>query len=160
RDLCSGPGKLAQALGITGAPDAHPLDAPPLFLLEGGRGPPSRIVTRTRVGITRAHDLPPRFCARGKSPVSRREPAPGTSSAPFREDATRSRRRQYMSTVPGPRPDGPLPRPGAPERREAPRESEPDRRETAPARETPEWMPEPYDPEREIEPAREPAAVP
>ncbi|MHB1170847.1 MAG: hypothetical protein ACYC28_16350 [Longimicrobiales bacterium] len=65
-----------------------------------------------------------------------------------------------MSTVPGPRRDGPLPRPGAPERREAPHEPEPDRRETAPAREAPEWMPEPYDPEREVEPAREPAGVP
>lgn len=71
RDLCSGPGKLAQALGITGALDAHPLDAPPLFILEGGRVPPSRIVTCTRVGITRAHDLPLRFYERGNPHVSR-----------------------------------------------------------------------------------------
>lgn len=65
-----------------------------------------------------------------------------------------------MSTVPGPRPDGPLPRPGAPDRREPPRESEPERRETQPAREAPDWLPEPYDPERERETVQEPAGVP
>lgn len=65
-----------------------------------------------------------------------------------------------MSTVPGPRPDGPLPRPGAPERREPPHENEPDRREAAPQRDTPEWLPEPYEPGRAPDPALEPAAVP
>src|SRR5690606_41920621 len=71
RDRCSGRGKHGQALGITVALDAHPLDAPPLFFLEGGRVPPSRIVTCTRVGITRAHDLPLRFYERGNPHVSR-----------------------------------------------------------------------------------------
>ncbi|HEU5211080.1 MAG TPA: DNA-3-methyladenine glycosylase [Longimicrobiales bacterium] len=71
RDLCSGPGKLAQALGITGAQDGHPLDSPPLCILEGARVPARRVVTRTRVGITRAHDLPLRFYERGNPHVSR-----------------------------------------------------------------------------------------
>lgn len=65
-----------------------------------------------------------------------------------------------MSTVPGPRPDGPLPRPGAPAEREVQREDERERREAAPAPEQPDWMPEPFDPEREQQPVQEPAAVP
>lgn len=65
-----------------------------------------------------------------------------------------------MSTVPGPRPDAPFPRPGSPAEREPQREDERERRETAPARESPEWLPEPFDPERERQPVQEPAGVP
>lgn len=64
-----------------------------------------------------------------------------------------------MSTVPEPRPDGPLPQPGAPAERD-PREIERERREALPSREGPDWLPEPYEPGREQDPAREPAAVP
>ena len=64
-----------------------------------------------------------------------------------------------MSTVPAPRPGGPLPRPGAPAEREPPRE-QPERREASPTREEPDWLPQPYDPQRESEPMREPASVP
>lgn len=67
-----------------------------------------------------------------------------------------------MATVPGPRPDRPLPTPGVPaevpEREyeeEEERHASPDRSEP-----TPEWAPEPFDPEREhIEPTA-PVAVP
>lgn len=71
RDLCSGPGKLAQALAITGTLDGHPLDRPPLSIVEGARIPPRRIVTAERIGITRAHDWPLRFYERGNPHVSR-----------------------------------------------------------------------------------------
>lgn len=71
RDLCSGPGKLAQALGITGALDAHPLDVPPLYILDSTPVHTRRIVATTRVGITRALDWPLRFYERGNPHVSR-----------------------------------------------------------------------------------------
>ena len=63
-----------------------------------------------------------------------------------------------MATVPGPRPDRPLPTPGMPAEPERDYEEEEERR-AAPDN-VPSWEPEPYDPEREyIEPA-EPAMVP
>ncbi len=71
RDLCSGPGKLAQALGITGSLNAHSLDAAPLCIVGGPRVPARRVVTCTRVGVTRAHDWPLRFYERGNPHVSR-----------------------------------------------------------------------------------------
>jgi len=36
RELCSGPGRLTEALGITGALDGHPLARPPLWVELGG----------------------------------------------------------------------------------------------------------------------------
>jgi hypothetical protein len=62
-----------------------------------------------------------------------------------------------MATVPGPRPDRPLPPPGVPQER--PREHEDEERQASPG-ETPSWEPEPYDPDREtVEPAA-PVGVP
>ncbi len=71
RDLCSGPGKLAQALGITGALDGHALDAPPLWIVHGRRVAAKHVVTCARIGVTRAHDWPLRFYQRGNPHVSR-----------------------------------------------------------------------------------------
>jgi DNA-3-methyladenine glycosylase len=69
RALCSGPGKLCQALGITGEHDGLPLDAAP-FLLEP-RDEAPEIVTGPRIGITRATELSWRY-ALARSPfVSR-----------------------------------------------------------------------------------------
>jgi hypothetical protein len=63
-----------------------------------------------------------------------------------------------MATVPGPRPDRPLPTPGVPEERPE-REYEEEEQQASPG-ETPSWEPEPYDPEREhVEPGT-PAGVP
>lgn len=59
RLLCSGPGRLAQALGISGVHDGAPLDEPPFRLL-----PPVAPVafdTTTRIGITKAADLLRRY---------------------------------------------------------------------------------------------------
>lgn len=70
RMLCAGPGRLAQALGITGHHDHLPLLAPPFSLRRGASG--HEIVTGPRIGITRAADLPWRFGARGSAFLSRR----------------------------------------------------------------------------------------
>ena len=70
RLLCSGPGRLCQALGITAAHDGLPLDAPPFAVLAA---PEEVAVARgPRVGITRAADLPWRYGLAGSSFVSRR----------------------------------------------------------------------------------------
>ena len=69
RDLCSGPGKLTQALGIIGADDgASILEAP--FALEPPRCPVEVLETR-RVGITKAAELPWRYVVRGSCWLSR-----------------------------------------------------------------------------------------
>ena len=76
RDLCSGPGKLTEALGIGLDVDRAPLNEPPFEVREPddewadvdvGCGP--------RIGITRAADLPWRFCARDSRYLSRPLPA-------------------------------------------------------------------------------------
>jgi DNA-3-methyladenine glycosylase len=69
RLLCSGPGRLTQALGITGAHNGHALDRPPFALL-----PPHEareVVATRRIGITRAADEPWRYLAAGSRYVSR-----------------------------------------------------------------------------------------
>ena len=52
RSLCSGPGKLCQALGISRVHDGFPLDEPPFELLAREAEPP--IAVGPRIGITRA----------------------------------------------------------------------------------------------------------
>jgi len=69
RALCSGPGKLAQALAITGADDGFFGDEPP-FRLEPATASPD-IVTTPRVGISKATDVPWRYLIRGSQWVSR-----------------------------------------------------------------------------------------
>jgi DNA-3-methyladenine glycosylase len=69
RALCSGPGKLCQALGITREQDGRPLDVAP-FRLEARRQAPE-IVTGPRVGITRATELSWRYALAGSPYVSR-----------------------------------------------------------------------------------------
>jgi len=69
RALCSGPGKLCQALGVTGDHDGRPLDEPPFELLQ--RAEPPQIVTGQRIGITRAADLRWRYGLAGSPFLSR-----------------------------------------------------------------------------------------
>jgi DNA-3-methyladenine glycosylase len=69
RLLCSGPGKLCQALAITQVHDGFALDRPPFELRE--RAAPVEVITGPRVGITRAADLPWRYAEAGSSYVSR-----------------------------------------------------------------------------------------
>jgi DNA-3-methyladenine glycosylase len=82
--LCSGPGKLTQALGVE-------LDLDGVDLLAGGPlrleppppgQPPPALVVAPRIGITKAAALPWRFCAAGSRHVSR--PWPPGLGAPRR----------------------------------------------------------------------------
>jgi DNA-3-methyladenine glycosylase len=72
RSLCSGPGKLCQALGITRdldgllMPDADVVVLPPAVI------PPFEVATTPRIGITKAADWPLRFLVRGNPHVSGR----------------------------------------------------------------------------------------
>ena len=69
RQLCSGPGKLCQALGITREHDGLALDVPP-FRLEA-RAEVREIVTGPRIGITRATELRWRYGEAGSPFLSR-----------------------------------------------------------------------------------------
>jgi DNA-3-methyladenine glycosylase len=70
RALCSGPGKLCQALGITRAQDGLPLDEPPFELHARESEPP--LVVGPRIGITRAVEQPWRYGLAGSPFLSRR----------------------------------------------------------------------------------------
>ena len=70
RALCSGPGKLCEALGITIKHSELPLDAPPIALHARTEKP--EIVTGLRIGITKAVDLPWRYGLKGSRFVSKR----------------------------------------------------------------------------------------
>jgi DNA-3-methyladenine glycosylase len=72
RLLCSGPGRLTQALALTGAHDGLMLDRPPFRLLPRTTAPET--VASPRVGITRASDLPWRYSVRNSTFVSRPRP--------------------------------------------------------------------------------------
>ena len=69
RLLCAGPGRLCQALAITRDHDGLPLDRPP-FRLRPRTGDVD-VVATTRVGITRAAELPWRLCLAGSRFLSR-----------------------------------------------------------------------------------------
>ncbi|MBV8849100.1 MAG: DNA-3-methyladenine glycosylase [Methylobacteriaceae bacterium] len=72
RLLCSGPGRLCQALAITREHDGRALDEPP-FALEPRESEPA-IAVGLRIGITRAVELPWRFVEAHSPFVSRKIP--------------------------------------------------------------------------------------
>ena len=69
RLLCSGPGRLGQALGVTHELDGAPLDAPPFELIE--RKAPVGLLTGPRIGITKAAERPWRYGLAGSRFLSR-----------------------------------------------------------------------------------------
>ena len=69
RLLCSGPGRVGQALGITHALNGLALDRPP-FELIARHGKPE-IATGVRIGITKAADLPWRYGLAGSRFLSK-----------------------------------------------------------------------------------------
>jgi DNA-3-methyladenine glycosylase len=79
KSLCSGPGKLTQALGITMAHNGASFRDSPLQIWSADSMTGSRpvdgtreIVQTTRIGITKAADQPLRFYIRGNRYISRR----------------------------------------------------------------------------------------
>jgi DNA-3-methyladenine glycosylase len=72
RALCSGPGRLCQALGVTGEHDGLALDRSPFRL--GERKEVPEIVTAPRIGITRATELSWRYLEADSRYVSRGRP--------------------------------------------------------------------------------------
>jgi DNA-3-methyladenine glycosylase len=77
RELCSGPGKLTEALGIDLEWNGAPVTEPPFELR--GRSEEWRdveVMTAPRVGITKATELPWRFCAAASAYLSRPVPVP------------------------------------------------------------------------------------
>src|SRR5258708_23891368 len=70
RSLCSGPGKLTEALGITDQHNELPLDKPPIAL--HARTDKPEIVAGLRIGITKAVELPWRYGLKGSKFLSKR----------------------------------------------------------------------------------------
>jgi DNA-3-methyladenine glycosylase len=70
RLLCSGPGRLCQALAITRDQDGLRIDRPPFELRERREVP--EIVVGPRIGITKAVDWPWRYGLAGSQYLSRR----------------------------------------------------------------------------------------
>lgn len=69
RLLCSGPGRLCEALGVTSAHNALALDRPPFALF--ARTEPVEVVAGPRIGITKAVEKPWRYGLKGSRFLSK-----------------------------------------------------------------------------------------
>jgi DNA-3-methyladenine glycosylase len=76
-DLCSGPGKLTEALGIGLEQNDADLSREPFLLLPPATDWRGEVLTGPRIGITKAVERPWRFCAADNPNVSR--PRPGAA---------------------------------------------------------------------------------
>jgi DNA-3-methyladenine glycosylase len=75
-ELCSGPGKLTEALGIGLEQNGAPLGAEPFRIFApAGSWRRASVLTGPRVGITKGTELPWRFSAAGSRFVSRPRPS-------------------------------------------------------------------------------------
>jgi DNA-3-methyladenine glycosylase len=78
--LCSGPGKLSEALGVDLSLNGADLLEPPFAIAERGPGwGEPEIAASPRIGITKAADLPWRYSVSGSRFVSRPWPASASS---------------------------------------------------------------------------------
>jgi DNA-3-methyladenine glycosylase len=84
RQLCSGPGRLCQALGIDRDLDGSPMAQGPVVVVRGGRIAASAISATPRIGITKAADWPLRFHLAGSTWTSRKEKSGGSGGSPAR----------------------------------------------------------------------------
>lgn len=71
RLLCAGPGRLTEALGITGALDGAPAVGPGAPVRLHAAPSPAEVVRAPRIGISRAVERPWRFCLAGSPHLSR-----------------------------------------------------------------------------------------
>ena len=72
-NLCSGPGKLVYAMGISRALNAQTLMEPPLYLAEPAAEPEKfQVVTTTRIGISKGAGLPLRFYIKDNPFISKK----------------------------------------------------------------------------------------
>jgi len=69
RQLCSGPGKLCQAMGVTIAHNGLALDRAPFELFARTKNP--GVIVGTRIGITKAVDAPWRYGLKGSRYLSK-----------------------------------------------------------------------------------------
>lgn len=75
RQLCSGPARLCQALGITGSMNGLPLDGMHLRILRPAGRSRRPVTVTTRIGVKRAASWPLRFLEAGSPWTSRPGPA-------------------------------------------------------------------------------------
>ena len=73
RSLCTGPGKLCEAMGVSIKHNTLPLDAPPIAIHARTHKP--EIVSGIRIGITKAAELPWRYGLKGSKFLSKPFPA-------------------------------------------------------------------------------------
>jgi DNA-3-methyladenine glycosylase len=76
RDLCNGPGKLCQALGVDSSDNGVAFGQRRLSVYRGGLGAEERAATSGRVGLTRGHEMPLRYYLEGDPYVSRGRTGP------------------------------------------------------------------------------------
>lgn len=78
RLLCSGPGKLCQALGITRALDGQAMRTSPVRVFWGNLGKTHVVAATPRIGITKAAEWPLRFVVAGSRWASGKMVLPGS----------------------------------------------------------------------------------
>lgn len=83
-ELCSGPGKLTQALGISLSHNGGDLRTGPITIGPRPEGWDEPVVAGTRIGITKAVELPWRFCVAGSRHVSSPRPRTDAGVSPWR----------------------------------------------------------------------------
>jgi DNA-3-methyladenine glycosylase len=77
RLLCSGPGKLCQALGISRDQDGSAMRGSGVVVRAGDAATPPAVLATPRIGITKAADWPLRFVVDGSPWISRPGPRAG-----------------------------------------------------------------------------------
>jgi DNA-3-methyladenine glycosylase len=73
RELCSGPGKLCQALGISRTLDGQKMTGSPVIVRPPDQWERAQVAVTPRIGITKAADWPLRFHVAGSHWLSRKE---------------------------------------------------------------------------------------
>ncbi|MEA2724044.1 MAG: DNA-3-methyladenine glycosylase [Gemmatimonadales bacterium] len=84
RELCSGPGKLTQALAITRDLDGSRMLGSEVLIRRPTALEPIAVSATPRIGITKAADWPLRFCVAGSPWTSRKETGGGSRRPPAR----------------------------------------------------------------------------